>query len=348
MQVFKLDPLSDPRWDEFLTAHPRSSVFHNPQWLLVLQRTYGYDPVVYTTAEPGQPVTDGLVFCKVSSPLTGKRLVATPFSDHCDILVDDDERLATLLEAVEADRKAQGFKYIELRPVGREREAALRELGFGESQRFVFHRLDMSADPETVFARTHRTCVKQMVRRAEREELTVEIGRTPDLISKFCHLQTLTRRRHGIPPQPREWFDNLAKSEGIDPTILVASKDGTPIASILTLQARSAGYYKYSCSDSTYSNTGGTQLLIWRAILRLKERDCEWFCMGRSDPGNAGLVEFKSRWGAEGIETSYYRCPAPAKVSGSSEESKLVKRVVSVMPEWALSAAGRFLYRHFG
>ena len=96
------------------------------------------------------------MFCKVSSRLTGKRLVATPFSDHCSILVDDDERLVALLEAAKADMKAEGLKYIELRPIGRERGAVLRELGFGESQKLMFHRLDISGDPETIFGRTTR------------------------------------------------------------------------------------------------------------------------------------------------------------------------------------------------
>lgn len=348
MQVYKVDPLSDPRWDAFLGEQPDSSAFHRSQWLQALHHTYAYKPVVYTTTEPGLPLHDGLSFCRISSPLTGRRLVSTPFSDHCDVLIADECRLRFILNALKTEAADRQLKYVELRPLDAACAETLRAEGFGESERFVVHRLDISGDPETILENTHKTGVRQMIRRAERENLQVDIGNSPELLTKFCRLQTLTRRRHGIPPQPVEWFRNLMECKSIDPTIFVASKDGKPIAAVLTLCWGRLGHYKYSCSDSNYSNTGGTQLLIWRAILRLKDQGCESFCMGRSEPGNRGLVEFKSRWGAQRTMSSYYRYPAPASVSESTEESRLVSRVVSVMPEWALSAAGKFLYRHFG
>src|SRR5262245_20006552 len=86
--VHQLDPLSDPRWKDLVAWHPDASVFHPSAWLGALQRSYGYQPVAYTTSAPGAPLGDGIVFCRVESWLTGRRLVSLPFSDHCAPLVE--------------------------------------------------------------------------------------------------------------------------------------------------------------------------------------------------------------------------------------------------------------------
>ena len=65
--VYRVDPLTDPRWDDFVEKHPRASVFHTSDWLEALRRTYGYQPVAYTTTPPGIKLTNGVVFCQVSS-----------------------------------------------------------------------------------------------------------------------------------------------------------------------------------------------------------------------------------------------------------------------------------------
>src|ERR1700737_2885876 len=89
MPVYCIDPLNDPRWGEFLDRHPRSSVFHTPSWLDALRRTYGFQPVVYTTSPESSDLRNGVVFCEISSWLTGRRFVSLPFSDHCEPLVDE-------------------------------------------------------------------------------------------------------------------------------------------------------------------------------------------------------------------------------------------------------------------
>src|ERR1700674_839023 len=91
--IHKFDPLKDPRWPEFLHRHPDASIFHTPGWLEALRRTYGYQPVVFTTSPPTQELANGLLFCCIDSWFTGRRLVSLPFSDHCEPLTDNPENL---------------------------------------------------------------------------------------------------------------------------------------------------------------------------------------------------------------------------------------------------------------
>src|ERR1700758_4552655 len=97
MRFFQIDPIQDVRWADLVARHPMASVFHTVGWLKTLRRTYGYEPVGFTTSSPSGALKNGLVFCRVNSWLTGRRLVSLPFSDHCEPLCDSVQDLNFLI-----------------------------------------------------------------------------------------------------------------------------------------------------------------------------------------------------------------------------------------------------------
>ncbi len=102
--------------------------------------------------------------------------------------------------------------------------------------------------------------------------MSYEVGTSERLLSSFYGLLRLTRRRHGLPPQPLAWFRNLVACLGDKLAIHVASKDGLPIASILTLSFKKTMVYKYGGSDAAHHRLGGMPFLFWQAIQRAKAR----------------------------------------------------------------------------
>src|SRR5262249_45740010 len=74
MRVRRIDPLQDSRWEEFLRGQAQASLFHTPAWLRALHLTYGYEPVAFTTSASNAPLSNGIVFCRIKSMLTGTRL----------------------------------------------------------------------------------------------------------------------------------------------------------------------------------------------------------------------------------------------------------------------------------
>jgi hypothetical protein len=115
--IHEIDPLSDPRWSEFVDRHPSGSVFHTAPWLELLSATYAYKPAVLTTTGPHGDLLNGIVFCRVQSRLTGNRLVSLPFSDHCEPLVDNPDDLQRLSGGLAALAKLEKCRYVELRPL---------------------------------------------------------------------------------------------------------------------------------------------------------------------------------------------------------------------------------------
>jgi CelD/BcsL family acetyltransferase involved in cellulose biosynthesis len=325
--------------------HPRSSVFHTLAWLEALRRTYGYQPVAYTTSPPGSSLENGLVLCRVTSWITGRRLVSLPFSDHCEPLLNDASDESVFLAALERTLDAEKLSYIELRPLTPLAGA------YHPAQSYCFHQVDLRPDLTTLFDHCHKSSTQRKIQRAEREGLTCEAGRSEALLDAFWKLHLMTRRRHGIPPQPERWFRNLIDCFGDGLPIRVAFQDKRPVASILTLRHKDTLVYKYGCSDTRFNNLGGTQLLFWRAIQEAKREGLRMFDLGRTDCENTGLIAFKDRWGAARSTLSYVRLgkapPSNAPRPGGAEwAGRIAKGMVSRLPDRIFSMVGSALYRH--
>jgi len=344
--LYAIDPLSDCRWADLVERHPKSSVFHTSGWLEALRRTYGYTPVVYTTSRPETELTNGLLFCEISSWLTGRRLVSLPFSDHCEPLVESAAELGHMLELIGSDLERNKWKYIEMRP-GNSGFAVSPK--FQPSETFYFHSLDLRPSLDELFRRFHKDCIQRKVRRAEREHVVYEAGNSESLLRMFYKLLLQTRRKQGLPPQPIEWYRNLIACLGGQLKIHLASKDGVPVASILTLAHKQVLIYKYGCSDPAFNQLGGTPLLFWNAIQEAKSSNIRELDMGRSDCDNPGLVTFKDRWGAARSTLTYSRFPGRfPQTSSRGWTGRIANQVISRMPDGLLTAAGRMLYRHVG
>jgi len=349
VSLYTTDPIQDKRWDELVASHPRSSIFHTPGWLTALSKTYGYEPVVFTTCSPEQRLANGIVFCAIRSWITGSRLVSLPFSDHCEPLVEEPEVLQSILNEIIQQRCQQGRNHVEMRPLSSIDQTTVAAARLSPATTFHLHELDLRPPIHELFSRFDKDSVQRKIRRAEREGLSYDEGRSEELLAEFHRLLVLTRRRHRVPPQPLAWFRNLAQNMGDSFKVRVASIRGKAIASIISLFHRGTMVYKYGCSDVQYGNLGGTAFLFWRMIQDAKAIGCHTLDMGRSDNDNLGLVRFKSNWGTSDSLLTYWRYPAAATVRKlDSKKRSLAGHILSRLPDRMLVTLGELMYRHIG
>ena len=344
MNVYRLNPLTDARWQAFVARHPEASVFHQVGWLRALQLTYKYEPFVLTTAARQESLTNGLVLCHLSSWLTGSRLVSLPFSDHCEPLFSDVESTVAILDSLRDS--ASGLKYVELRPLSASFGASR---GLEPESSYCFHELDLTPDLDQIFGNMHFNSFQRNIRRAERESLSYETGRTNEILAGFYDLLIKTRKRHGLIPQPLSWFKNLVLCMGDSLQVRLVRKNDKPVAAMLTLRHGAKVVYKYGCSDQTYHSLGGMPFLFWKLIEESKQSGAASIDLGRSDPHNEGLNAFKDRLGAVRRSLTYYRYSAVKKSgSGVSWQLRGLKTVFENLPDAFLSAAGSCFYKHLG
>lgn len=347
--VYAFNPLSDPRWDDFLQRHPDASVFHSTPWLQALTKTYGYEVIAYTTNSSGEDLENAVVFCRVNSWLTGRRLVSLPFSDHCEPLVNSNVASGFVSRIVQKEL-GRNQSYAEFRPF-----TSLESSVAGcycTNIPYVFHQLDLTPPLETLFQSFHKSSIQRKIRRAESERLTYREGRSEQLLDQFFSLFQQTRKRHRIPPPPRQWFLNLVRYLASALKIRVAYKEDRPVAAMLTLEHKDTLVYKYGASNPEFHRCGAMHLLYWKTIQEAKKHNLKHFDLGRTDADQHGLITFKNRWGAKQSTLMYsrYSKGRPSThffdLYATKWKSSVAKYTVSCLPYAVVSKMGQMLYRH--
>jgi Acetyltransferase (GNAT) domain len=347
--IYRIDPTKDARWTEFVKRHPKASVFHSVGWLQALGSTYGYEPVVFTTSPPTEALKNGLVFCRVDSFITGRRLVSLPFSDHCEPLCDSNEESDNLICNFQAALKNQKVKYVEVRPADDTFSQTLEKNKFQPVTKYYLHILSLTPDLPELFRGLDKDSVQRRIRRADHASLVEQCGRSEGLLKDFYGLFTLTRSRHQVPPTPFAWFRNLVLCQGEALEIRVAYKNETPISAILTIQFKDTVYYKYGCSDARFNQFGATPWLFWKAIVAAKTRNATKFDFGRTEEDNPGLLAFKNHWAPHPRSLIYWRYPDGSSLASvTGWKLRMAKRVFSCLPHRILNIVGNLVYRHIG
>lgn len=345
MTIHIINPLIDPRWEDLVARHEQASVFHERGWLEALARTYGYEPLALTSAGPGETLQDGVVLCHVPSWLTGTRWVSVPFSDHCEPLLKDSSDWPAFAEWLAMESKRQTLKYVEVRPLS---DLQGGGSGLRASHEYCMHELDLQPSVEKIFQGFHKDCIQRRIRHAEKAQLTCEVGNSEQLVREFYRLLVSTRKRHHLLPQPRLWVRNLSECMGDKLRILLARKNGIPVAALLTLRHGSTVVYKYGCSNDKFHHLGGIPFLFWRLVEQSKTAGVTQIDLGRSDLDQEGLLAFKDRLGATRRSLTYYRYPAAEKTELTTNRVAPIRRVFGILPDILSTTAGRILYKHVG
>ena len=338
----EIDPIADTRWLEFVERQPTASIFQHPQWLALLQRQYGYALSAWSVVEPSGAIVAGLPVASVESRLTGRRLVAIPFSDLCPPLVATQAREAqrTLVRIIEG-AQARARLPLEIR-------APVEGLsGAQTAGRFLHHWLDLTVTPEAL-ARSIKPALRRGVAKARREGLVVERTVNRGALEEFFRLHVRTRRRQGVPTQPKRFILGLMDlfDRGLGCVFVVRHRH-RPVAAAVFLMFNRGLIYKYGASDERFLNLRPNNLLFDEAIRWGVESGARELDFGRCDIENSGLAAFKRGWGCaeEVLVYTYLGAPAP---TGEPRGAHVLEMIIRNSPAFAGRAIGELLYRHAG
>jgi CelD/BcsL family acetyltransferase involved in cellulose biosynthesis len=322
--------VDDPRWARLVAESPEATAFHRPEWAALLADCYGYR--TFVVADPDR--RRGIPVAEVRRPLGGRRWVSLPFTDACPP-VGGDPGLADA---------AQGAG------VGRvEVHAPLAGETAWRRVEAVTHTLELEPDADAVRRRFSRSQVQRNIARAEREGVTVRRGEAAgDLTEIFYRLHLRTRRRQGVPVQPRRFFEllweRILKQGG--GFVLVAETAGAPVAAAVFLTGNATVTYKYGASDPAAWGLRPNNLLFWEAIRWSCERGFARFDFGKTDLDNEGLRAFKSNWAAVEEPLEYTTLGAPPAAAGSGALQRRLGTVIRRSPPLVCRALGEALYKY--
>ncbi|HBA90117.1 MAG TPA: methicillin resistance protein [Geobacter sp.] len=338
-----IDPLKDKRLNDWLQGCNDTTIFHSSGWARVLAESYGYRPVYFTLYVSGN-CRGCLPVMEVDSALTGKRGVCLSFSDYCGAIVESKQDFRLLLDAVLAYGRTRRWRYAEFRG-----EAHL--MSENPSKVYAHHVIELSNDEKLMLSRVRKSSARN-IQTAVKEGVTVDMGNSLQGVLDFYRLHCLTRRRQGLPPQPRSYFIKLhelliARNLGF---IALARQGDATVAGLICLHFGSNAIYKYGASDAQMQHLRANNLLFWEVIKKCGRDGFGRLSLGRTDPDNEGLLNFKNGWGGSRTDLSYYRYDFAGNAFIHPQERNLeaYRQVLKKLPVSLLRALGKIAYRHMG
>jgi hypothetical protein len=344
MQLSIINPLNYPNWDDLVLSTDNYSFFHTSHWASVLSESYGYQPLYFVKIADGK-LNMLFPFMEIKSILTGKRGVSLPFTDYCEPIIPQKNNFQNAMCYLIQYAKKAGWKYMEIRANG-----SLFN-GTPPSSFYYGHTLNLSQGIERIFPNL-RDSTRRNIRKAEREGISVTIGNSLEYVSEFYRLNCLTRKMHGLPPQPFSFFKSIhahviSCNHGI---IVLASHKGTSVSGAVYFHFGEKAFLKYGASDSGYHSLRPNNLVMWEAIKHYAQKGYKALCFGRTEPENSGLRQFKTGWNTKEHIIPYYKYNLSTEsfVKISSKEKGFHNRIFSHMPLPLLKMSGALLYKHMG
>ena len=330
------DPAERGRLDAFVQAQPEASPFHTSAWSLGVQRGCG-QRAHYLLAEHGKAIAGVLPLTEVRSPLFGSALVSAGFGVGGGVLGQGE---AVLAEAALALARRLSVSTVELRggpvpPGWTAREGTYA--GFARA---------LPATDEAILKAIPRK-QRAEVRRAQGFGLSVRHGRTARDLADHYRVYSESVRNLGTPVFPRALFDAMLDEYGTDADILTISKEGQPIASVLTLYDKGTAYPYWGGGTTGARASRANEMMYYELMRHAARRGCTRFDFGRSKFGT-GAFAFKKNWGFEPQPLTYAFHGEARKTNPMSPKYRLQVALWKKLPLWAANRVGPLVARGLG
>ncbi|MBI5421914.1 peptidoglycan bridge formation glycyltransferase FemA/FemB family protein [Candidatus Peregrinibacteria bacterium] len=164
--------------------------------------------------------------------------------------------------------------------------------------------LDLNLSEEELLAQMKQKG-RYNIKVAEKNGVTI---RQNEGVDAFYDLLKKTTGRDGFSSHPKAYYQKMLQALGSHAQLLVAGKDGKPIAAGIFVYLNPIGTYYYGASDHEYRNLMAPYLLQWEAIKEAKRRGCKTYDFLGIAPENAknhawaGVTEFKKKFGGTVVD----------------------------------------------
>ena len=339
-----INPMNYPFWDELLLSNHEYSFFHSSNWARVLCESYHYNPLYFTLTDKSKLLVS-LPIMEIKSFLTGQRGVSLPFSDYCDPIVTKDILFQDVFDYLIEYGVQAGWKFIEIRGGGDFLQNLL------PSSYYYAHFLELSKDEEQIFSNL-RSSTRRNIKKAFREGVEVNVGNSIESIKEFYRLNCVTRKMHGLPPQPYYFFKKIyeyiiVRNLGI---VVIASYNKRNIAGAVFFHFGEKAMYKYGASDRSYQELRPNNLVMWEAIKWYCQKGFKTLCFGRTEPENRGLRQFKAGWSTKEKTIQYYRYDLKKGtfIGEKPYVTEFHNKLFNKMPTPLLRTFSLVFYKHMG
>jgi GNAT acetyltransferase-like protein len=355
--VTPVDPVEDPRWDQFVRAHPDATAYHLGAWARVLNAAYGFKPAYVALVAPDGELHGALPLMRTRGVATGRRLRSLPVVPPADPIATSDEGVRALIEAACAmtDDRAKVWTLHARRGDCEELVPELRRL-----PRHPSWILELPPDLDEMrrgWKKTSNNLFRNL-KKAEKAGVTVREGRDEADLKSFYGLYLRTMRRLFTVPRPYRQLAEDRRLLGPDGTfrLFLAEYEGDVVAAGVFHAMGDTVDLLYNGSDDARLDVRPNHALYWHALNWAAESGHRLFDFGQGHP-EMSLARFKMQWGAEEVPEHRYDYvpgatagaepaePRAHRLDGAGEPGRL-ERAWTRVPLPLTRVAARVAYRY--
>lgn len=285
------NPSDKSAWDAYVLKHPDGTFFHLSAWKEVIEKTFGHTAhylICENTRE--SRITGIFPLFSIKSRFFGCPLVSIPFAPYGGILADDGSTKQALFENAVSLTQNTECDYLEIR----QEHQSFENLPVKDLY-FVFKKEISSKDDDNLQAIPRKA--RRMIRQGIKNDLKPFFG-GPDLLDPFYTLFATSYRNLGTPVFPKAYIRNLLDAFGEQSAILLISKNGTPLSTVLSFYFKDQVIPFYSGAGPESRNFAANDFLYWALMADAAQKGYRLFDFGRSKK-DTGPYHFKRHWGFE-------------------------------------------------
>jgi CelD/BcsL family acetyltransferase involved in cellulose biosynthesis len=216
--------------------------------------------------------------------------------------------------------------------------------------------LPLQGDLEQVWRGLPHKMVRSEIRRARRLGVVTRVGTERSDLDAFYRLYLQTARKHGVPPQPRTFFQSLWRrlTPGEQVLLFLAELNGRALAALLCLAYKDTLSTLYVGTDYRALRYHPVRLTDWAAIEWACERGLRQLDFLMTALRNEGLRWYKRSFGAIEMPLTAIYYPSggsadrlrEALVGGRAPWSRAARELVRRAPDPLLELFGWVAFRH--
>jgi CelD/BcsL family acetyltransferase involved in cellulose biosynthesis len=289
-----VDPLADPRWDAYVRAHPRWTVYQLAAWAEILRAAYRFEPRCLALEDGGR-LRGVLPLLYKKGLVSDARVRSLPVFPAGGPLGDSQADEIALIEAARAATAAAGAQAL----------AVISPVDYAaDLEDFVTDALPprwmlaVGHDPDTLRAGWKKTSnnLFRSLRKADRAGFDFREATADRDLRRFYRLYLRTMRKHRTLPrslrQLRLTRDLLGPGEF---RLFVVERDGRLAAGGVFHVFRDTVELIYNGSDDALLDLRPNHALYWGVIRWCAEHGHATFDFGEASP-TTSLGRFKAQW----------------------------------------------------
>ena len=312
MNVQIYSPGQEPVWDEYVSRHPDSTVFHLAGWKRVIERATGHAGHYLMAWDQDRAVGIYPLFI-VSTRLFGAMGVSLPFVSYGGIVADGPEAEQALGDEAAKIARGAGCDCIELRQLHSLKSP------WPTTDRKVVTEISTDSGANAVFARLHQN-VRNKIRKAEKNGVAVQQG--AEYLPEFYAIYSRNLRDLGTPVLALRFFEAALEDFPRQIRVYRAVRQGKTIAAKMVVVGRDVCHFVWSASLREELCHAPVHAMNWRAIEEACQAGCQRIDLGRST-AESTHHDFKKYWGGESRVLPWaYQLLGRTDLPGLNKENK--------------------------